>query len=91
MAEYDRLEEEIRKLDAATAAKQQELNETLLDSGNKEGQINVLREQIRAVERNEELTKERIEAVRREIQDKEQERAAQQTERRAFPKERKRF
>ena len=86
LAEYDRLEEEIRKLDAATAAKQQELNETLLDSGNKEGQINVLREQIRAVERNEELTKERIEAVRREIQDKEQERAAQQTEKESLSK-----
>ena len=86
MAEYDRLEEEIRKLDAATAAKQQELNETLLDSGNKEGQINVLREQIRAVERNEELTKERIEAVSREIQDKEQERAAQQTEKEGLSK-----
>ena len=86
LAEYDRLEEEIRKLDAATAAKQQELNETLLDSGNKEGQINVLREQIRAVERNEELTKERIEAVRREIQDKEQERAAQQTEKEGLSK-----
>ena len=86
LAEYDRLEEEIRKLDAATAAKQQELNETLLDSGNKEGQINVLREQIRAVERNEELTKERIEAVSREIQDKEQERAAQQTEKEGLSK-----
>lgn len=86
LAEYDRLEEEIRKLDAETAAKQQELNETLLDSGNKEGQINVLREQIRAVERNEELTKERIEAVSREIQDKEQERAAQQTEKAGLSK-----
>ena len=86
LAEYDRLEDEIRKLDAETAAKQQELNETLLDSGNKEGQINVLREQIRAVERNEELTKERIEAVSREIQDKEQERAAQQTEKAGLSK-----
>ena len=86
LTEYDRLEEEIRKLDAETAAKQQELNETLLDSGNKEGQINVLREQIRAVERNEELTKERIEAVSREIQDKEQERAAQQTEKEGLSK-----
>ena len=52
------------------------MNQLLLEAGNDEGQINVLKEQIRAELRNEELTRNRDESIGRELAEKEESRLA---------------
>ncbi len=64
---YDLLAEELLRLDAAIAEKQNSAGEAMIEAGNLEGRINVLNEQIRAEQMNAEHMKNRIEAIDAEL------------------------
>ena len=82
--EYDRLSEEIQKLDQTIAEKQAAGNEAMMHAKNLEGRINVLNEQIRTEEMNAEHMKNRMAAIDREIAAKEEEKDKEQAEKDAL-------
>ena len=82
--EYDKLSEEIYTLDGVISEKQNAANEALIQAGNLEGQIGVLKEQIRAEEMNAEHIKNRIAAIEFELNEKEDSRRRYQAERDAI-------
>jgi len=82
--EYDRLSEEIQKLDQSIATKQAAGNEAMMNAKNLEGRINVLNEQIRTEEMNAEHMKNRMTAIDSEIAAKEEERKKEQQEKDAL-------
>ncbi len=82
--EYDRLSEEIQKLDQTIAKKQAAGNEAMMHAKNLEGRINVLNEQIRTEEMNAEHMKNRMTAIDREIAAKEEEKDKEQAEKDAL-------
>ena len=82
--EYDRLSEEIQKLDQIIAAKQAAGNEAMMNAKNLEGKINVLNEQIRTEEMNAEHMKNRMAAIDKEIAEKEEEKKKEQREKDAL-------
>ena len=85
-AEYEQLDEAAGRLDVEIGKKQQAMNQLLLEAGNDEGQINVLKEQIRAELRNEELTRNRDESIGRELAEKEESRLAYEQEKKELEK-----
>ncbi len=82
--EYDRLSEEIQKLDQIISEKQAAGNEALMNAKNLEGRINVLNEQIRTEEMNAEHMRNRITAIDSEIAAKEEEKQKDQKEKDAL-------
>ena len=74
------LEEEIRVLEEAQRKKQEAGNEALMTAGNLEGQVNVLKEQIRTEEMNAEHIKNRITAIEGELKEREERKKEYQSE-----------
>jgi chromosome segregation protein len=74
------LEEEIRVLEEALREKQEAGNEALMTAGNLEGQVNVLKEQIRTEEMNAEHIKNRIAAIEGELKEREERKKEYQSE-----------
>ena len=64
---YEELEEQIAQADMLSGQLQQKMNDAGLNREKLEGRINVLREQIRTVEQNEEHFKSRMEALEADI------------------------
>ena len=65
---YEELEENVAKADERIGELQQRMNETGVSREKLEGQINVLREQIRTAQQNEEHVKSRIEALEADVE-----------------------
>lgn len=82
--EYDKLSEEISALDTTISEKQNASNEALMQAGNLEGRIGVLREQIRTEEMNAEHIKNRMMTIDLELGEKEDSRKRYQAERDAL-------
>ena len=83
-AEYDKMSEEISALDVVISEKQNSANEALIEAGNMEGRIGVLKEQIRTEEMNAEHIKNRIMTIDLELGEKEDSRKRYQAERDAL-------
>lgn len=62
-AEYEKKEQDMEEMDARIAAAREELNNTTVVKGKLEGQINVLKEQIRAAQMTEENLQQRLEQL----------------------------
>ena len=69
--EYDRLDEESRRLEDSLTESRSRLAQERVDKGNLEGRINVLNEQINTERMNGEHIKNRMEAIDSEILEKE--------------------
>ncbi len=69
--EFEAASEGIRELDDAISASQSAANEALMNAGSLEGRINVLKEQIRTEEVNSEHILNRIDAIDRELAERE--------------------
>lgn len=82
--EYDKLSEEISALDTVISEKQNSSNEALMQAGNLEGRIGVLKEQIRTEEMNAEHIRNRIMTIDLELGEKEDSRKRYQAERDAL-------
>lgn len=74
--EYDRLEKEIEGLDGEIERERQKSSEDLLKRQQLSGQMDVLREQMKAIAQTEETLKERIGTIHQELEN----RALQETE-----------
>ncbi len=68
--EYDRLEKEIEGLDQEIERERQKSNEDLLKRQQLSGQMDVLREQIKAIAQTEETLRERISTIDRELENR---------------------
>ena len=82
--EYDRISEAVRLLDEKITEKQNAENEAKLSAGNLEGQIDVIKEQIRTEELNAEHIKNRTAAIDEELAAKEKEQGSIRQEREAL-------
>ncbi len=82
--EYDRLSEEIHELELLISEKQNAANESMIEAGNLEGRIGVLKEQIRAEEMNAEHIRTRIASIEFELNEKEDSRKRYQAEKDAI-------
>ena len=82
--EYDKLADEIHDLDLVISEKQNTANEAMIEAGNLEGKIGVLKEQIRAEEMNAEHIKNRIASIEFELNEKEDSRKRYQAEKDAI-------
>jgi len=82
--EYDKLAEEIHELELLISEKQNAASESMMEAGNLEGRIGVLKEQIRAEEMNAEHIKSRIASIEFELNEKEDSRKRYQAEKDAI-------
>lgn len=71
--EYDLLEQELLALEEALTAGRNLLNQETVDKGSLEGQINVLHEQINTEKMNGEHLKNRVEAIEKELHERQEE------------------
>ena len=72
--EYDTVQNELEELEQAIENARATLTDTSVKRGKLEGEINVLKEQIRSAEGNDEQMQIRVEAIQKEIAQKEAER-----------------
>ena len=73
--EYERMEQEMAKADEKLSVLREELGNATVRRGQLEGQVNVLREQIHAASQNEEHFKSRQDAVEKDLQERQKEKA----------------
>lgn len=78
--EYEKMEQEIAKLDEQVEKTKNQMNETTLTKGKLEGQINVLKEQIKSANQNDDHYQQRRESLHNDALSKEEQKKTYEKE-----------